>query len=751
MRNATIFSILTVLIGTVAGINTASAQSTVQGIITDDSNGQPLVGANVVLDEIDGDELYGMATDANGFYQIDGIESGEFALRISFIGFNTYTDTLSLDRDERRTISIALEPDEGMLDEVIVEPTGGATELQAGRQEVSSADLGRVPTPAGSGDLASYLQSLPGVVATGDRGGQLYIRGGTPSQNMVLIDGTLIYQPFHILGFFSAFPEDLVANTEFYAGGFGPRYSGRLSSVMDVKMRDGDREETRGTASISPFLGEIIAEGPLKKERSSWIASFRSSLIEQTSPTLLGDKQPLYFDSQYLKASFFGQQDSRCSVMGMRTFDRGNLDAEGDVFQWTNFVLGSRCVILPADSDLFFDLNVGISYLKNAAGSLENPERTSNIMRINLDANLTRYLGPIRLEYGGFVHINSLSYDFSELFTGPQATSEQIASLGLYAGTTIPLGERFQVNPGATFTVYRTDYKPILEPRLRGSWQPWGNESTEVSFATGIYRQLLTGVNDKRDAGSIFRAWMPVPTGNAQMEAIHGLLGLSQSIGGGFGFSAEGYYKQLSNLPVPIWTTDSEFTTDMAQANGEIWGTDFRLDYTRGSVYAFVGYGYSWTQYETRQDHFDEWFGNPVQQYHPAHDRRHQVNAQLNIELGSYTAGFRWQLGSGLPFTRPLGFDETFDFERKLPNVKQDFGSPRVVLDRHYGGRLPTYHRLDVSLKRTIEFSTAQLEIQAGAINSYDQTNIFYYDVYEHERINQLPLAPYLSVKLETK
>lgn len=753
MRNTTIFLflILTIFIGTGWGTETANAQATVQGIITDDSNSQPLEGANVVLDEIGGEELQGMATDPNGFYQIDGIDPGEYVMRISFVGYITHTDTLSLQRDERRTISVALKPDEGQLEELIVRPTGGSTQLEAGRQRISSADLGRIPTPAGSGDLASYLQSLPGVVATGDRGGQLYIRGGTPSQNKVLIDGILIYQPFHILGFFSAFPEDLVANTDFYAGGFGPRYSGRLSSVLDVKMRDGNRRQTTGTASVSPFLGEIIVEGPLKKNRSSWIASFRSSLVEQTSPTLLGDKQPLYFDSQFFKTSFFGSQDSRCSAMGMRTYDRGSLGAEeDDIFQWTNFILGGRCVVLPADSDLFFDLNTGISYLKNAAGSRDNPERTSSILRINLDANLTRYVGPVRLEYGGFFNTNSLTYDFSELFAGPQATSEHVVSLGVYVGSTIPLGDRFQVKPGATFTIYRTDYSPILEPRLRGSWQPWGNDDYELSFAAGIYRQLLTGVNDKRDAGSIFRAWMPVPTGNSQMKAIHGLLGWAQSIGGGFQLSAEGYYKQLENLPVPIWRTSSEFTTDLAQANGEVWGGDLRLEYNRRPIYAFLGYGYSRTRYETRQDHFNEWFGNPVQQYHPPHDRRHQVNAQLNIELGPYTAGLRLQLGTGLPFTRPLGFDETFEFEEKLPNIKDQFGSPRVVLDRHYGGRLPTYHRLDVSLKRTIEFSSAQLEIQAGAINSYDQVNIFYYDVYKHQRFDQLPLAPYLSIKLET-
>src|SRR5690606_35192440 len=114
----------------------------------------------------------------------------------------------------------------------------------------------------GSGDLATYLQTLPGVVTTGDRGGQLFVRGGTPAENLALVDGIPIYQPFHILGFFSVFPEDLVSSVDFYAGGFGARYSGRTSSVLDVQMRDGNPNKLSGAGSISPFLAEVLAEGP---------------------------------------------------------------------------------------------------------------------------------------------------------------------------------------------------------------------------------------------------------------------------------------------------------------------------------------------------------------------------------------------------------------------------------------------------------------------------------------------------------
>src|SRR5690606_19205639 len=116
------------------------------------------------------------------------------------------------------------------------------------------------------------------------------------------------------------------------------------------------------------------------------------------------------------------------------------------------------------------------------------------------------------------------------------------------------------------------------------------------------------------------------------------------------------------------------------------------------------------------------------QRFHPPHDRRHQVNSMFSINLGRYVANIRWQFGSGLPFTQPFGFDEVFLFNEGLPDVNESYGTPRVILDKPYQARMPVYHRLDFSLERSFNFPFAEVALQAGAINMYDQTNIFYYD-----------------------
>lgn len=726
---------------------------TIQGIVTDESNGQALTSANVVLYSLDdGSPVKGMSADRNGFFFLDDIQAGRYMIRISFIGYSTHQDTVGITAGELGTYSISLLPSEELLNDIVVSANTGAAQVTAGRQQISRRDLSRVPTPAGSGDLASYLQALPGVVTTGDRGGQLYVRGGVSSENLVLIDGTMIYQPFHIVGFFSAFPEELVSNADFYAGGFGPQYHSRISSVLDVQMRNGDRYNYRGSASASPFLAEILLEGPVTEGSTSLIVSTRHSLIESTSNLFIGEKQPLTFNSQYFKLSHVSDNNSFCSLTGMRTYDRGQLDFEqGNVFRWSNGLLGARCMILPEDSSLLFNMNIGLSFVSNAAGLPDEPERYSDATRFSINLNLTQYAWKYRFDYGLFTHLKWLNFDMRELFTTRRSDSVVVLGSGGYVEATIPLGDRIQIKPGALLSIYRYTYNPSFEPRFRFSWQPFGRDTEEFNAVFGVYRQPLAGINDMRDAGSAFTAWMLAPEGGSQIESVHTLIGWRQNLSQSLNISFETYYKSLRNMPITVWSPLVQFTTDLVLADGNIYGGDIRIEYDRGRLYGFAGYGFNWTEYESAQDHFNIWFGEPVQRFHPPHDRRHQINTMMSVELGAYTASVRWQLGSGLPYTQPMGFDELFRFDTQLPNVKNSYGTPRVILDRPYDGRFPVYHRLDLSLERQFDLGISQLAFQAGAINIYDQSNIFYYDVYTHRRINQLPFAPYFSLKFESR
>ncbi len=729
--------------------NRSDSEGTVRGIVTDASNGLPLPGANVLLRDSAG-TARGSAADRDGFYLIARLAPGEYRLQASFIGFKAYADTLIIKTGARITRHIALAPAQTVLDEVVIGAESGAGRVRGGLQTVRSAGIRRIPAPDAGGDLAGWLQSLPGVVALGDRGGQLFVRGGTPAQNLVLMDGLPVWQPFHIVGFFSAFPHDLVSSADFYAGGYGARYSGRISSVVDVTMRDGNTQRFAGAASASPFLTSMRIEGPIRKEALSFLGSARMSVIERAAPVFLGQSLPLRFGDMFLKLTSSGNANSRCSLSALHAFDRGGIDVDndnpGDVFRWSNTVAGGRCIAFPANTSSVFELVGGVSYFNNAVEQSMTPERASDAVQINTKVNLAAPVRGRQLRVGAFARANWLEYALGEQFQNVRADSDLLISAGAYAELETMIGDRISVTPGLSATFYPAPYQSVVEPRLRFSWR----QRTHRTFhgALGVYRQTVTGINDERDAGSVFTAWVPAPVDGAQAQATHLLIGWEQQIGAALRLAAEGYHKRLRDIPVPALSAIARFTTPLTLADGTVHGADIRLEFQRGPLYGYAGYGLASTSYHAPDGSFGTWFGENIARYNPPHDRRHQASAVLGMEIRKFTANIRWQFGSGLPFTRVLGFDDIIAL-RTLVDVREAPRRPRVLFERPWNGRLPTYHRLDVSVERRFDISGALLNVQAGAINAYDRTNLFYFDVFRVRRVDQLPIVPFVALQIE--
>jgi hypothetical protein len=722
----------------------AAQQAVILGIVADSGTGRPLERVAIALDA-GGRPAYGTSTDRNGFYQIPGIPPGTYTLRIRRIGYVGQEQTVTLAVGERRRVSVRLAQAAVVLDSIVVTEEGGAAVSDLGRQVVTPADVGLVPVPAGSGDLATYLQTLPGVTTTGDRGGQLFVRGGTPADNLVLVDGIPIYQPFHIVGFFSVFPEDLVSTADFYPGSFGARYHGRTASVLDVRLREGNPYGFRYTASVSPFIAEGLAETPIKGARV--LASVRRSLVEETSGTLLGATQPLTFESQLIKVTSTHRSNERCSALALHTADRGRLDPEDQQSQvaWNNLLFGLRCVTLRPSQLLEFNWSYSSSGSDAVARGASRLH--SSVFRMQHDLHATGRIGSIPVEAGYEIYFEGTDYDVRELFTGPTSGHDEVVGVSVYTEPTLRVGSQFEVRPGAALIASPS---VGVEPRLRARWEPLGTGNGALQGALGLYRQYVVGLIDMRDVSSVFVAWRGAQDGEP-LTALHGMLGWQQPLADGLRWSVEGYYHRVTGIPVPEWSAVAQFTTQLGRADGTTWGADVRLEYASPRVRGFVGYGYGWTLYEASQREFATWFGEPVQRYHPPHDRRHQVNAILSLDLGAFTASARWQFGSGLPFTRPIGFDEAFDFTRDLYPVRTDLGTTRLLLDKPFTGRLPPVHRLDVSLERAFSMSFGQVVLQVGVINAYGQQNMFYYDLFTGRRLDQLPLAPYASVTLRSR
>ena len=745
-----------VLLIVLLGVAEAQAQNAVvRGFAEDASDGQPLQGINVVLTN-DAGAFFGTATDRDGFFAISRIPPGTYLLRATFIGYRPFTDSLTLAPDQILSYNFSITFEEAGLDEIVVESereTAGAAAVTAGLQTIRPQDVQLIPSPDLSGDLVTYLSTLPGVVAAGDQGGQFFIRGGEPTQNLVLVDGMLVYQPFHLVGFYSAFPASIMNVADVYAGGYGARYGGRLSTVIDVSSRNGNKRRFSGEASLAPFISAARLEGPIVPNRVSILLSGRLSVIEQGASNIIDDPLPYEFNDQFGKIHAELSSNSQVSISALRSYDKGVIgteteaDAEGERDQvvWDNQAIGGRFILLPTSIPVQAEILVSASFIENTFGPEDTPTRSSSAQRINAAANVTHFVGTTDITWGLFARFSELESELGGLFQGVESDREFVSEAGGYIETELALVNGLRIEPGVRFQSFPSKGRSFIEPRLRAILDVGAHR---FSAAAGLYHQEIVGLTDRRDAGDVFTAWTTSPLGEVP-EAVHLLGGYQVRPASWLKLAIEGFYKQLSDLSIAEWRAFPTFDIGLQPADGTVYGIDTRLEVTTRPFYGFVSYGYSEVEYDSRQEDVQFWFGDDVLTFSPPHDRRHQLNVVGSLRFYGFTLSTRWQFGSGLPFSESLGFDE-FVLLDGPTDVLAEPGDTRVLYGRPYNGRLPTYHRLDISLDRRFEFSRATaLTIQASTTNTYDRTNLFYIDLFTLNRLDQLPLIPSFGVKVE--
>ena len=721
--------------------------ATLRGFVTDRANGAPLPQANVVLRDSTG-IVRAAVTDGDGLYQITGVTPATYRLAVSYLGFQTYRDTLRL-RPGSRTVSVALRPARKQLEGVTVEAQREVEDAEAGLQEIRSADIETLPSPGPGSDLGTYLRSLPSVAATGDRGGRFFVRGGTSSQNLILVDGTPVKKPFHIVGFYSAFPSDLVSSADFYAGGFGARYMGRSSSVLDVTLRPGNLKNYQARAEVGPLVSGIQVEGPIEQGKKSFLVNARQSLIEWTGPSLVGQTTPYRFYD--LITRFYTQgETSQCSFTGLRTYDRGRIDpSRASSFRWTNTSIGGECLTFSDESSQQLSVSFGTTHFSNAVETPDGDVRSSGTWDMHVTLNLEAPYSWGALRGGLWMQSKQFDYSLGGTFLGFRSEDAFEIKGGGYIGAKWQPGASLTISPSLGTQVPFDWGQTTLEPRLRASWQPGGSETTNVTAAGGLYYQLVDGITDERDAGSTFRAWLPTPGGEA-LRSTHAILGVDQQLTEALRMSVEGYHKRIHNVPVSRWTTLAVFNTDLTLADGRAYGGNVSLRYRTDMLNLRGSYGLGWVKYQAPRDVLNAWVESSTVQYTPSHDQRHKVTLVASADFDLFTASARWQYSSGRPFTRGYGTDNFLEIRglRGLPQSER--GNNRLLYDQAYNARLPAYHRLDVSVERSLTLSPSlQLTIEGGAINLYDRQNLFYLDLLTRERVDQLPVIPYVGLTLD--
>jgi len=746
---------------------------TIRGFVYDKTSGEPVIFTNVFLK---GTQI-GASTDVNGYYSITKIPPGEYTISVSALGYGGGDEKISLGKGQilNQKLFIESKVEELGVVEISAEKIEAQSEVKMSVQKITPKEIEKLPSIGGEADIAQYMQVLPGVIFTGDQGGQLYIRGGSPVQNKVLLDGMIVYNPFHSIGLFSVFDTDIIRNADVYTGGFGANYGGRISSIMDITTIDGNHNEFHGNASLTTFGAKFNIEGPIVKPKTiggsgiSYIASAKHSYLNQSSKLVYSyiDEEglPFQYTDLYGKITFNGENGSKANIFGLYFDDRVKYKAISDL-NWNNAGVGGNFILIPGGSPVLIDGNFAYSaYNINLLENGVNADRRSSINGFNGGLNFTYFLGEDDVKYGLEVIGFSTDYKFTNEVNRVIEQQQSTTELAFYIRYKKKLGKLI-LDPSMRLHYYASLSTLSPEPRLGIKMNVTDN--IRLKGAAGVYSQNLIAANSDRDVVNLFNGYLAGPDNlqeqlnledgsqrditHALQKANHFILGTEIDITRKINLNVEGYYKvftQVTNVNRnKIFDEDGnddqpdELKKDFIIETGDVFGVDLVLKYDLKNINLYAVYSIG---------KVNRWDG--IQAYSPVFDRRHNVNFVGSYEFGKtrlWEFNARWNMGSGFPFTQTLGFYEQYDFSNGTgTNLINSNGGIGIIYDDLNGGRLPYYHRLDLTLKREFVLSlNSILEANVGVTNAYNRANIFYFDRVNFERVNQLPLMPSAGVKI---
>lgn len=774
MRNNYVFFVVALIFMFFGHSYLNAQQGIVRGFVYEEETGEPAIFCNIILEGT----TYGASSDVNGYFIISKIDAGNYNLVVTYLGFNTISEQIKIKSDDILDKKFFLDKSSVRLETITIsaERAAARTETQTSVVKITSKDIKQIPSVGGQADFAQYLQVVPGVVFTGDQGGQFYIRGGSPIQNKVLLDGMTVYNPFHSIGLFSVFETDIIRSADIYTGGFNAEYAGRLSSVMDITTKDGNKKRFAGVLSASTFGARAVLEGPIVKQKShdkgssSFILSFKNSYLAESSKLFYNyideDGLPFNFADFYGKVSINAANGSKVSFFGFNFNDNVKNYKSISNFGWKSTGGGANFVIIPGRSPVLIDGIVAYSQYNSNISSSTLSDRSSFIGGFNAGFNFTYFLGKDELKFGFELEGYRTEYKFNNFLNAEIKQIENTTQLGLYAKYKAVFG-KFIVEPGLRVQIYASLSEISPEPRLAVKYN--ATDRFRIKFAGGMYSQNLIAASSDRDVVNLFYGFLSGPENlpanfdgkevNSKLQkSNHLILGTEFDLSNSISLNVEGYYKyfpQLTNINrfkiyteenAPTGASDVE-TKDFILEKGEAYGVDvvFKYDYKKAYFWFVYSLGFVTREYEDVD-------GNMIQ-YTPHFDRRHNINVVFSYITGpkrEWEFGARWNFGTGFPFTQIQGYYEYLTFPG---GVNTDFisenGELGIIYGELYNGRLPVYHRLDVNLKRNFYLSAnTKMVLDVSITNVYDRKNIFYVDIVTNEKVYQLPFMPSLGVSL---
>ncbi|MDX1636829.1 MAG: TonB-dependent receptor [Balneolaceae bacterium] len=729
----------------------ARQPASINGYITDSETGETLIAANVALEGT----RKGTSTNTSGYYTITDIAPGEYRLVVSYIGYRSYSEKITLEPGASLRRDIKLIPEGLQLEEIVVESEVEKEEQKdIGVAQVQTELIKQVPSVF-EADVFRSVQLLPGVKAASDFSSGLYIRGGSPDQTLILLDRTTVYNPTHFFGFFSTFNPDAVKDVRLYKGGYPAEYGGRLGSVLTIYNKDGNRNEFAGSASVGLLASRFSVEGPYDK--GSYMLAVRRSTLEPILAILQQSQdnipESFYFLDLNGKINYDANPNNKFSLA---------------------FYSGTDNLRFPFAEDASINLNYG-----NQTYSTTWTHIFSNKVFSNFTVTGSRYFNfpSFNIATTPFKRSNNI-YDFSvkgdieyqpndrhsistgfwsglmtlkiqDRFDGQDTFSNRIQTnyTSLYLQDEWNISDRFEVTAGLRVNGFSEGDYWRLAPRISLEYRPVGQIRLQAAY--GRYNQFLTLVSNEAFSG--FDTWLTTDEGVEPSFGDQFVVGAKTQPWEGYGLDFEMYYRTMEDLfdlnPFVPDVAGLDYPELFRFGTGYAYGAEVMFERQVGRLTGFLGYTFSVSR--RKYPGFNTPIGQPQESrfFPPKYDRKHDINVVLNYRLSRrWQASAVFNYATGQAYTKPVGRTVAFDF----PTESQPIDA--LIIGKVNASRLPAYHRLDVGFTRNGSFlGLADAQWQLQLINVYSRRNIWFYNFnveenpIEREEVSMLPILPNIS------
>lgn len=724
---------------------------TISGFVREATSGEPLLGVHLAV----ANSYLGTTTNAYGFYSIK-LRSDTFHLQISYVGYQTREQFILLDRDIQ--LNMVLVPN-AELKEVVVEGKKGepTPELKSiSKMEVPIAEIAKIPALFGEKDVFKAFKLLPGVQFGNEGQANMFVRGGGADQNLVILDDATVYNAFHLFGLFSLFNGDALRSAQLTKGGFPARYGGRLSSVMDIHMKDGNKQSYHGTGTIGLLSSKFTLEGPIKKNVSSFLISGRRMYWDMILNNFLRSRQQnltFYFYDITAKADYIFSDKDKLFLSAYTGRDRYGLSegnsqySSGSGINWENITSTLRWNHV-FNQKLFMNTSLILSNYQlrvNSTGTYDfkkyEARLFSGIRDFSVKADFDySYSQKRKLKFGLISTSHHFTphgyYEYNELGGRLIAGSEHYNS----QESAVYLEDHYQMNRHVSFvnglrvSHFNSSGKNYVraEPRLSFCYNPNKISSFKIAYTLmNQYIHLLTNTG----VGLPTDLWVPSTPNIGPQQ--------SQQIAGGYSrlirklrsvMSIEAYYKYSTGvigykegatfIEVNPNNEPAKVNWEQNVTQGRSWsyGGEFLLQKKTGPFTGWVAYTLSWTYLQ-----FDEL--NRGQKFFARYDRRHSVALVGNWEINSnITLNATWIYGTGNAITLPVASFYAVQHNPTSPDFNNSILGSQI---QEYGlrnqYRMSPYHRLDCGIQFHRKRRTWSRIWEISVYNLYNRKNPFYY------------------------